>query len=122
MTDTLDAFSRVIRYLDMRRCKPLRQVDEHIHGIHLGTEWEADLRLGDLETVMAAMLSPPNDDEVRIVARALADADCAGLRRKGIMTEPKDWRIFEDEARDALAAFMLARFGPHRPRNADRIA
>lgn len=117
MTTTRDALSRVVRYLGMRRIRPLRQVDEHIHGIHMGTEWEADLRLGDLETVIAAMLSPPSDAEVEIVARTLADADCAGLRLRGIMTEPKSWRVFEKEARDGLDAFLRTRFQTHYPQN-----
>lgn len=109
--------SRVSRYLEMRKAKPLRGLDDSVHRVHAGTEWEADLSLGDLEHVVSMMLSHPSEREVEIAARALADADCAALLHRGVMTQPKDWRIFEKEARDALDAFLRDRFGAHYPEN-----
>lgn len=41
------------RYVDMRRAKPLGNVDdERIHGIHVGTEWEAELLMSDIRSAL----------------------------------------------------------------------
>jgi hypothetical protein len=48
-----EAVGRVRRYVQMRREKPLRQVGEPIHGVHGGTEWEAELRLSDVAALLA---------------------------------------------------------------------
>lgn len=51
---TLDALARIKRYLAMRDAKPVRASTDTIHGIHCGTQWEADLLLSDLRVVVAA--------------------------------------------------------------------
>lgn len=48
-----EAIARVERYVLMRREKPLRLTNNSIHAVHTGTEWEAELRLSDLEIVLA---------------------------------------------------------------------
>lgn len=40
---------RIQRYLNMRNLKPLPQLGDIIHGIHFGTEYEAELTRGDVE-------------------------------------------------------------------------
>ena len=47
-----DAVGRLQRYVDMRKEKPLRGLTESIHGIHFGTEWEAEVRLADIREVL----------------------------------------------------------------------
>lgn len=47
--------------------------------------------------------NPLREDEVEQVARAIADADCSGLRASGINADIKHWRSFEREARAAIA-------------------
>lgn len=48
-----EAVARVEQYVRMRREKPLRLTNDSIHAVHTGTEWEAELRLSDLEIVLA---------------------------------------------------------------------
>lgn len=43
---------RVRRYLLMREEQPIRGSDDVIHAIHLGTDYAAELRLSDLQTIM----------------------------------------------------------------------
>jgi hypothetical protein len=43
---------RVARYVQMRDEKPLRGMDDDIHGLHSGTEWEAALSLSDLRALL----------------------------------------------------------------------
>ena len=43
---------RLRRYVEMRRNHPLRGLGESIHQIHSGTEWEAEVRLADLEAIL----------------------------------------------------------------------
>ena len=62
----------------------------------------------------AADMTDPNplrEDEVEQVARAIADADCSGLRASGINADIKHWRSFEREARAAIAALDQVREG-----------
>lgn len=54
---SVEELERVKRYIDMRDAKPLRQIDDSIHGIHMGTEWEAELTLADLRAVVSRALS-----------------------------------------------------------------
>lgn len=54
------AVARIKHYLAMRDAQPIRQSADIIHGIHSGTEWEADLLLSDLRTVVAVFGDAPN--------------------------------------------------------------
>jgi hypothetical protein len=51
-----DAFSksleRVRNYVAMRNIKPLRGLDDQIHGIHTGTDFEASLTFADLQILV----------------------------------------------------------------------
>jgi hypothetical protein len=42
-------------YIAMREAKPLRQMDDSIHGIHIGTEWAAELKLSSLRALAAVL-------------------------------------------------------------------
>lgn len=44
---------RISRYVMMRRLKPMRSMDDVIHGIHMGEEWEAELCLSDIDAAVA---------------------------------------------------------------------
>lgn len=55
--------------------------------------------------------NPLREDEVEQVARAIADADCSGLRASGINADIKHWRSFEREARAAIATVNQMREG-----------
>ena len=51
MTDSRDL---IARYVKMRAEKPIRGLDpDHVAGMHLGTEWEAELRVSDLAALLA---------------------------------------------------------------------
>lgn len=54
-SDIERALARVAQYVEMRDAKPLRQVDDQIHGIHTGTEWEAVLFLSDVRQLLSAL-------------------------------------------------------------------
>jgi hypothetical protein len=72
-TDTsAEAVGRVRRYVEMRAAKPLRGVGECIHGVHTGTEWEAELLLSDLRALLAER--DRLREALRDVAPALKDA------------------------------------------------
>jgi hypothetical protein len=43
------------RYAEMREAKPLRGLDDVIHAIHTGSEWEAELRLSHCIKARAAL-------------------------------------------------------------------
>lgn len=64
-------------YIAMRDAKPFRQMDDVIHSVHIGTEWEAELRLSDLRLV--ATPTPPIEgrdaDVERVIAEAISKAD-----------------------------------------------
>ncbi len=47
------AEDRVRHYVRMRDARPIR-LDDEIHGIHKGTEWEASLYLADLRAMVSA--------------------------------------------------------------------
>ena len=50
-----EAAKPIIHYVDMRQKKPLRSMGDFIHCIHTNTEWEAELRLSDLEFLRASL-------------------------------------------------------------------
>lgn len=50
---TAEALARVRRYVAMRDAQSLGRTDDQVHGIHVGTEWEAELSLSDLRAVLA---------------------------------------------------------------------
>lgn len=52
MTQTTEAIARIKHYLAMRDAQPMRQSGDIVHGIHSGTQWEADLLLSDIRLVM----------------------------------------------------------------------
>ena len=47
-----ESLSRIKRYVQMLHDKPLSQRGDVLHGIHTGTEWEAELRISDLREVL----------------------------------------------------------------------
>lgn len=47
-----ESLSRITRYAQMLHDKPLSQMGDVVHGIHTGTEWEAELRISDLREVL----------------------------------------------------------------------
>lgn len=49
------AIERLERYVKIRDEKPIRNQDDEIHGVHVGTEWEGTLQLSDLRLVLAAL-------------------------------------------------------------------
>jgi hypothetical protein len=50
-----EALEPFARYAEMREAKPLRGLDDVIHGIHPGSEWAAELRLSHCEQARAAL-------------------------------------------------------------------
>lgn len=61
MTDRIrPALARIRHYLAMRDAQPIRASADIIHGIHSGTQWEADLLLSDLRLVAGAFPETPN--------------------------------------------------------------
>jgi hypothetical protein len=52
---SVSASDRVRRYVAMRIEKPIGKLDDEIHGVHVGTEWEAELRLSDLRGLLAEL-------------------------------------------------------------------
>lgn len=51
----LKPLERVMRYLEMRKAKPMPQLGDSIHSVNIGSEWEAELRLSDLDEAAAAL-------------------------------------------------------------------
>lgn len=51
------ALSRISRYIHMRDEMPLRGLDDDIHTIHMGTEFESALLLSDLRELIDALSS-----------------------------------------------------------------
>lgn len=101
-------------YVAMRDAKPLRQLDDVIHSVHAGTEWEAELRLSDLR--LAATPTPPIEgrdadvERVEVVARAIAGwtpnvtcwEDTCEKRGDGVKLQA----IYRQRARAAIAALQ----------------
>ena len=54
-TKTTQAIVRIRHYLAMRGAKPIRHASDIIHGIHTGTQWEAEILLSDLRLVTEAV-------------------------------------------------------------------
>jgi hypothetical protein len=52
--EALEAANRVQHFLDMLEAKPIKLADE-FYSIHVGTEWEAEMRLSDLRKITAAL-------------------------------------------------------------------
>ena len=50
-----EACQRLLRYVEMRTAKPMNQLGDVVHGIHTGTEWEAELRLSDMRQVCSLL-------------------------------------------------------------------
>lgn len=73
---------RVAHYVRMREEKPLRQVDDHLHGVHVGTEWEAILTLSDLRSVVNS-----HGDLVEALRR-ICDPTFAERWQEAYMTNP----------------------------------
>lgn len=46
------AADRIRHYVTMRDEKPFRQLDDVIHAIHTGSQWEAELLLSDIRAVL----------------------------------------------------------------------
>ena len=60
----MTALERIRRYVAMRAEMPLRNMDDSIHGVHTGTQWEAELRLSDVAALLdtnAALLAALRD-------------------------------------------------------------
>lgn len=67
-----DALERIQRYVAMRDAKPIKMLDDEIHSVHVGSEWEAVLNVADLRAVFPAGC-------VVIPAKVINDAmDCIG--------------------------------------------
>lgn len=47
----MDALDRLERFVRMMKEKPIR-LDDEFYSIHVGTEWEAELRFSDIEEVV----------------------------------------------------------------------
>lgn len=82
-----EALARVTRYVEMRQKVKFRGLDDQIHGIHTGTEYEASLNLSDLETLVAAWnrRAPGGAGDAWIIEALTARADAA--ERDGFITE-----------------------------------
>lgn len=48
------AMAPFIRYVEMRRARPLKGLGDTLHTIHVGTEWEASINVSDIELLMQA--------------------------------------------------------------------
>jgi hypothetical protein len=95
MTDRCEPpLARVAHYVAMRDAAPLRQVGDSVHGIHTGTQWEAELRLSDLRVVVAEIARLR--EALTEIAQPLDSRDLPALRG-----EPVSWR--REIARAALA-------------------
>ena len=76
-----DALERIRRYVEVRdKLMPLRGLDSIIHGIHGGTEYEAQITLDDLRAIVNG--SEPESGESRwpsheSLAFALQALDCS---------------------------------------------
>ena len=49
----MEQLERLRHYLAMREARPLSGLSGMVHGIHSGTEWEAELHLSDIVAVCA---------------------------------------------------------------------
>ena len=79
----------VRRYLASRDAKPMRGIDpEVIHAIHIGTEWEAELRMSDLRS-LAQHPAPVGVDAHKATLASLVAA-VSLLRRGGGSAAPSD--------------------------------
>lgn len=77
----------VRRYLASRDAKPMRGIDpEVIHAIHIGTEWEAELRMSDLRALAQQPAAVDRSwDELEIIVKGYLDdphADAEHVLRK----------------------------------------
>lgn len=51
----IEAQAPLMHYLKMRDAKPMRGMADVIHGLHSGTEWEAEITVSDLRTIASAL-------------------------------------------------------------------
>lgn len=51
------ALARLRRYVEVRTtAKPIAGLCDTVHGVHTGTEWEAEVRLSDLAAVVQSFV------------------------------------------------------------------
>ncbi len=44
---------RISKYVDMNRKKPIKMAGDIVHSVHMGTEWEAVLKLSDIQKLLS---------------------------------------------------------------------
>lgn len=72
---------RLARYVEVRRLKPMLGIDGRIHGVHVGTEWEAEVRLSDIAAALDHITRLESDVEVlrEALAKIAAENDLSGV-------------------------------------------
>lgn len=99
MSENESAVDRVRRYVWARDTMPMRQLNDDIHGVHSGTEYEGVLTLSDLRALLAereALLKAGDDmaDAIENLLRInMSPApDGAAVKRAAA------WRAIEEKA------------------------
>jgi hypothetical protein len=100
-----ERLERIQRYVAMRKAKPLRQMDDTIHGIHFGTEWGAELRLSDLAALLQALRSSEEQrDRMRGALERSTEGWANAIELKIIAPQHVTAAtILRDEGRQALS-------------------
>lgn len=91
MTELREALKPLLHYLAMREAKPLHGLNEIIHGIHGGTEWEAQITLDHLRAIRAALVVPterpqPVGESARLLEEEIRKAWNEDSRRGPLKT------------------------------------
>lgn len=54
-TTMREALQPFARFFDMWSARPLRGIDDEFYCIHTGTEWEASIRISDMQKALEAL-------------------------------------------------------------------
>lgn len=89
-----ESLSRITRYAQMLLYKPISQMGDVVHGIHTGTEWEAELRISDLREILSLIEGLRKElNEVRVIAACAKALDRTNGRRIAELEEQLSvWR------------------------------
>ena len=100
-----DALERIRRYVEVRdKLMPLRGLDSIIHGIHGGTEYEAQITLDDLRAIVNG--SEPESIPLEPTA-AMVNRYMEIMRLGNIDNAKAHWRAMARAARECATSGSL---------------
>jgi hypothetical protein len=111
----MSACDRIAHYIAMRDAMPLQEAHDCIHGIHTGTQWEAELCLSDLRTTVAEVAALKRE-VARLREQLLAQQWWHDAEEKALSKQPpgadRDWRRLQHKEQSSAICAALAHKEP----------